>query len=98
MKFLFKKPVEELSLSEFKKLMSDKPIQEKNKILNYLNKYKPSAFTSEPVFDKITGEQVYEVDNGHTDGTYQWYESDIYHLRKYNLKLNDDFIEYVLSK
>lgn len=98
MKFLFRKPVAELSVSELRELISDTPVQEKTQILNYLNKYKPSAFTSEPVFDRITDEQVYEADNGYTDGTYQWYESDIYHLKKYNLKLNDDFIEYVKLK
>lgn len=32
-----------------------------------------------------------------TDDFY-WNTSDIYHFEKYNLKLNDDFIEYVLNR
>ena len=34
----------------------------------------------------------YETDN------FYWNTSDIYHFEKYNLKLNDDFIEYVLNR
>ena len=45
----------------------------------------------------ITKEQFYKANNAHSDGVYQWYEDEIYHFEKYNLKLNDDFIQHVLS-
>ena len=31
-------------------------------------------------------------------GDYYWNTSDIYHFEKYDLKLNDDFVQYVLEQ
>ena len=63
-----------------------------------MKSFSPSLFTSAPVIDVFTDEEVTTADNGYSDGEYTWYESEIYHFDKYNLKLNDDFIEYVLNK
>ena len=38
------------------------------------------------------------IDSGYYDGEYYWDETDIYHLEKYNMPINQEFIEYVLSK
>ena len=97
-KFIIDDDITELSKDDFKKIISDKSIKQKDIILQYLKKFPYSAYTSQPVFDKFSGEEVFEADNAHTDGVYTWYESEIYHFEKYNLKLNDDFIEYVLNK
>ena len=67
-------------------------------ILKYMRSFPHSAYTTAPVYDRITGEVVRESDDQITDGTYIWYESWIYHFEKYDLKLNDDFIEYVLDR
>ena len=34
------------------------------------------------------------VDNSFSDGEYIWSASDIYHLKKYNMPLFAEFIEY----
>ena len=87
-----------MSGSEFKQIMSDTPLPEKKVILAYMRSIPHNMFTSEPVRDKLSDEVVFEVNNGRNDGKYTWYESDIYHFEKYNIKISDDFINYVLSK
>ena len=82
----------------FMQFCSDSPIKDKVRIIDHLRKTPISAFTSAPVVDVLTGEIVGESDNARSDGIYTWYESEIYHFEKYNLKLNDDFIEYVLNR
>ncbi len=74
------------------------PIENKDTILEYLKRFEDWAFTSQPVYDIYTGEEVADADNGKTDGVYTWYESEIYHFQKYNLILNDDFIKYVMNR
>ncbi len=98
MLFAFDKSVKEMTIEDFKKITSEKEISEKRIILEYMRKYEPCAFTSEPVYDKLTGGKVFGANNGHTDGKYFWFESVIYHFDKYNIKLNDDFIEHVLKQ
>lgn len=97
-KYAFIKDVRKLSNAQFLLVTSKHPIPEKEKILAYMKQFPCSAFTSEPVFDRYTGDKVVEADNQRTDGEYIWYESWIYYFDKYNLKLNDDFIEYVLNR
>lgn len=70
---------------------------EKKKLLEYLKKFKASMFTSAPVVDVFTGSVVADADNGYSDGRYTWYKSEVYYFEKYNLKLNDNFVRYVLK-
>lgn len=97
-KFITDIDINKLSEEQLKNLISEQPVKNKDIILSYLKKFPYSAFTSQPVFDKFSGEEVFFADNAHTDGMYTWYESEIYHFDKYNLKLNNDFIEHVLNK
>lgn len=97
-KFIVDDDITELSKENFKKIISEKAIKHKDVILQYLKKFPYSAYTSQPVVDVFTNEKLEFVDNGFSDGVYLWYKSQIYHFEKYNLKLNDDFIEYVLNK
>lgn len=99
-KFLYvrDKAVRKLSTDEFEDCITEYPEEIKKKVLVYFKAFPACAFTSEPVRDKYSGEIVYDADNGRSDGTYMWYESEIYHFEKYNIKLNDDFIEYVLNR
>ena len=68
---------------------------DKDKVLNYLKKFKASLFTSEPVIDVFTGKKVADADNGYTDGKYTWFESEVHYFEHYDLKLNEDFLESV---
>lgn len=98
MKYAISIPVRKMSREQFYNLASDTPIPQKNKILSFMRKAPVVAYTSLPVHDRITGDEVFSANNAHSDGIFTWYESEIYHFEKYNLKLNDDFIEYVLSR
>ncbi|MGN1457590.1 MAG: hypothetical protein ACI4XP_06515 [Acutalibacteraceae bacterium] len=99
MQFIRDKYVNELTKEELADNFLSEPISEKAKILEYMKSIsEPYACTTQPVVDVFTNEELEFVDNGFSDGVYLWYKSEIYHFEKYNLKLNDDFIEYVLNK
>lgn len=80
--------------------VSDFPKTIKENILKYLldRKYVVCASTKR-VYDAISKSdvdrycQVY-----YSDGEYEWNSSEIFYFEKYGLKLNDDFIERVLSQ
>lgn len=72
--------------------------QTKKTILKYLRSYEPVAFSTARVFDYITEKETDVQAVLYTDGEYKWYESEVYHFEHYDLRLNDDFIEYVLKK
>lgn len=85
-----------ISKDKFKELISKTEITDKNTLLDYMRKTPETAFTSQPVYDKMTGDKVSDADNMHDDGEYYWFEEDIYHFEKYNIKLSDEFIDHVL--
>ncbi len=100
MKFnrIFAGTIRKMSIDDFSKYINDDVPSYKKQVLDYLKRHGPCSFTSQPVYDKFSGKEVFAADNAHSDGYYTWYESEIYHFDKYNLKLNDDFIQYVLAK
>ena len=98
MKYILNYDIDDMSAEELKKQFMDNPISNKNEILKYMKSLSPSIFTSAPVIDIFTDKEVKSADNGYSDGEYSWRESEIYYFEKYNLKLNNDFIEYVLEK
>ncbi len=98
MKYAVSNPVRKMNASDVKSSIFPYTDNVKNALLLFMKSFEWCAFTSAPVIDRITGEKVFDADNARSDGKYQWYESDIYHLEKYNLKLNDDFIQHVLNR
>ncbi|MEE0265274.1 MAG: hypothetical protein UD936_06560 [Acutalibacteraceae bacterium] len=99
MKFIRNKPVWELSDDEITDNFLSSEIKNKSRILSYMKSFsEPSAYTSQPVIDRFTNQELNKINNAFSDGIYTWYADEIYHVEKYNLKLNDDFIEYVLNK
>ncbi len=97
-KYIFPKDIKEMKPSELEKSIDKSPIDSKKKVLSYLKSFPECAYTSAPVFDAFNSKKVYDADNARTDGKYTWYESEIYHFEKYNLKLNEDFIQHVLNR
>ena len=87
-----------MSPEELKKHFGSQPIACKNQILSYLKSAPLWAFTSQPTVDRITGEQINDADNAHSDGVYHWYEYEIHYFEKYNLNLKQDFMIYVFQK
>ncbi len=99
MLFIRNKSVYDLTKEELANNFSYEPISEKAQVLKYMKSFsEPYSFTSQPVIDVFTNQKFEYVDNGFSDGVYIWHRSQIYHFEKYNLKLNDDFIKYVLNK
>ncbi len=97
MKYITKNEISEMEASELKNCFSAEPISYKDKILSYMKSAPVVAATTALVTDYLTKEQFYKANNAHSDGAYQWYEDEIYHFEKYNLKLSDDFIQHVLN-
>lgn len=97
-KFIVSFNIDKLNKEDILKLCTPNPIKEFDKVLSYLKNRQPAACGSISFIDKIKNVVVYDSDNAFYDGEYTWYTPEIYYFEKYNLKLNDDFIEYVLSK
>ena len=67
----------------------------KEKILKYLNSFEADCAAGMSLRDEITGEYVDSGVSGYEDGQYYWDTREIYHFEKYNMELNEDFVEYV---
>lgn len=98
MLFILKQNLDDISKEELEAITSNKEIPEKHKVLEYLKSFGKTAYTTARVVDLFTGEEQTFIDDARSDGVYTWYDSEIYHFEKYNLKLNDDFIEHVLNR
>lgn len=99
MLFATNKLIDEMNDSEINAAISDKPISQKKAIVDYMRSIAKAACTTARVNDRVTKQEIMGLnDDEYSDGTYTWYEADIYHLEKYNLKLSDDFIRHVLEQ
>ena len=86
------------NLPSVKEAMSNTEIVAKNKVLQYLKSFNADCAAGMSLVDEVTGETLKSGVNGYNDGEYFWDTRHIYHFEKYNMKLNDDFIKYVLSQ
>lgn len=74
-----------------------KSISEKKKILQYLKSFEPDCAAGMLLVDEITGEETSNGVMGYEDGMYYWDTREIYHFEKYDMELQNDFIEYVMK-
>ena len=95
MKYITDILVDKIAEDDKESIRAEYVASDKDKVLNYLKKFKASLFTSEPVIDVFTGKKVADADNGYTDGKYTWFESEVHYFEHYDLKLNEDFLESV---
>ena len=77
--------------------ISEKPIREKDRILQFLKNGTYNGVRCSSIYDYIKNEPTFKNINLYTDGVYEWDDEEIYHFEKYNMKLEDEFIKYVLS-
>lgn len=78
--------------------INEEPYPEKETVLNYLKSaevYFASGRTDNDIFSH---EIIPGYSCGYTDGTYAWSSVLIYYLEKYNLRLPQEFIDYVFGK
>lgn len=86
---------EDISLKEFTGFRS--PV--KNDILNYFKQHNVAySVVICPATDYITGKTLDNLIECFDDEVYTWTSEEIYHFEKYDLKLNDDFINHVLNQ
>ena len=85
------------NLPTIKSLISKEPIGNKKKILEYLRNGRITAAAAGTANDIITGKTIDEPFCMFTDGVYAWRSDTIYYVDKYNLKLEDEFINHVLN-
>lgn len=77
--------------------MSDTPLQNKSKILNHLKAGTVTAVAAGSAHDVLSGEVIDGELTLLTDGVYEWRSDILYYVDKYNVRLNDDFIQHVMS-
>lgn len=80
-------------------VMINFPELNKSVIIEFLKSFKPIAFMSHGTTDYVKNVQdnSQSVQIFNSDDWF-WTNEMIYHFEKYDLKLKDDFIQYVLSK
>ena len=70
----------------------------KSKILEYLNGFDPVAVRCSHIYDHVADQRTNLSTFIYSDDVYKWNSSEIYHFEKYDMELDKDFIEYVMSK
>lgn len=97
MKFAMKTPTRfDKNPSDFARSEYDE--QTKKMLISYMESIEPNS-AGGYVEDCVTGEIKKSIpDAGYEDDSYIWSTQGIYHLKKYNLAVNPDFIEHVKNK
>jgi hypothetical protein len=71
---------------------------DKSKIIQYLESFKHKASCPRAAIDCLTKEKINDSFLIYEDDSYRWADFFIYHIKKYNIKLPDEFVQHVLSK
>ena len=82
---------------KIKELISEKSIPAKEKVLAYLKSFDPDCVAGMYLVDEVTGETIHSCVEGYEDSEFYWDTREIYHFEKYNLHLDEDFVEYVVN-
>ncbi len=80
-----------------KSIISEKPRFNKDKILRHLKKGKVVAVAAGYAKDILTEQKINGEYTCMSDGVYVWRSDIIYYVERYNMKLYDDFEEYVTT-
>ena len=78
------------------KYFSKTPYEHKNEVISYMKTSGKEKCVCGLAYDVVTGEVIGTRKIIH-DNKYSWTSYLIYYIEKYNLKLNDEFIQHVLS-
>ncbi len=66
-------------------------------ISNYLNSGKVDMVSAELPFDVFTGDRIKKEKIGMNDGVYMWWNTLAHYVDKYNLRLPEEFENYILK-
>jgi hypothetical protein len=81
-----------------REMISDTPSTYKREIINYLKCGKVTAAAPGSATDVLTGEKIPCALKMQTDGEFEWRSDVAYYVDKYNLQLDSEFVEKVISK
>ena len=73
------------------------PEEVKNKIVAYMNTNPVIAVRASCINDYIEKKYTTKSDAVRSDGEYNWSEEETYHFEKYDMELNEDFIQKVMG-
>ncbi len=77
--------------------ISDTPLVMKDKVLQYLKCGQDAGVCCSAVHDLVEGFSTGKTIHRYTDGEYIWDDREIYHFEKYNLRLNEGFVNKVVG-
>ena len=77
--------------------VSDEPIENKDKIISYLNSGEIGLACSAFSHDVLTGEKLKIREQTRHDGVYEWGEDLAYYVERYNVRLPQDFVDHILG-
>lgn len=83
-----------VSLLEY---ISDTPIEDKDKIIQYMKNGEDAGVCCSSVFDFVQNKLVPRTIHRYTDGEYIWDDREIYHFEKYNITLDEAFVRKILG-
>lgn len=78
-------------------LISDIPVDNKEKVLNYLKNGKDDGVCCSSIFDFVSSSSTGNTIHCYTDGEFSWDDEEIYHFEKYNIKLDEEFISKIIA-
>lgn len=94
----FKEIYKDDSLPSIYDFIGEKTYKDKDLVLRYLKSGKKGAVAPAKIKDVITKEYIDIELCCYTDGYYAWRSDLIYYVDKYNLKLQDNFVNYIKQK
>jgi hypothetical protein len=74
------------------------PNEHKKLVLDYMRTFKSTSASPAKIKDVISGQEIDLPLECKTDGVYGWRTDFMYYIEKYDLKIPNDFVEYVISK
>ena len=87
----------DMGFPSMKESFEEKPYEGQEKIAAYLEKGRPTYARASLPTDVFTGERIQGESCGMTDGEYSWISVLPYYVRKYNLRLPENFERKVLK-
>lgn len=87
-----------MGLPSMKESFEDEPYPGKDQVLQYLKQGQKTYVKVTIPSDVYTGEQIDMENCGMNDGVYSWLSVLIYYVEKYNLKLNEEFMQHVFKQ
>ena len=94
----YQRAYRDINLPYIKDMISAEAIEGKKKVLDYLKSAEIVAVSPSIPRDIITGERIPGDFCYYSDGKYSWRSDTIYYFERYNLRLEDEFIQHVLSQ